>query len=271
MAKTLVVPLDGSPNTHRAASVGAELARRWNAELLLVAVTGPPAPAPRFLERIAREMHAVPVRVEIIESRNVAEALARLVIATADPAVCMTTHARGRLGGAVLGTVTGDLLRAVNCPFVLIGPHCQGPWPDHGNRLLACLDESPTSGDMVEPASEWAKALDLDLWLTEIFHPRDVVAAQEPHRFLDEVVARLKPDLPRVRACVSWSAYPPGEIVELAQELDVSMIAMGTHSRAGMSRLALGSVTMAVAHQAPCPVLTMHPYRWRRELSTQPV
>jgi nucleotide-binding universal stress UspA family protein len=57
----------------------------------------------------------------------------------------------------------------------------------------------------------------------------------------------------------AWSEYVPGEIVELAETLDASMIAMGTHGRTGLARVALGSVTMAVAHRAPCPVLTVRP------------
>jgi nucleotide-binding universal stress UspA family protein len=143
---------------------------------------------------------------------------------------------------------------------VLVGPQCTGAWPGAGDRLLACLDGSPTAGAIVEPASEWAKALNLDLWLAEVFHPLDVESAQEPYRFLNTVVEQLKPDLPDVRAVASWSTYPAGEIVELARTFSASLIAMGTHSRAGVPKLALGSVTMAVAHAAPCPVLTVHPY-----------
>ena len=35
------------------------------------------------------------------------------------------------------------------------------------------------------------------------------------------------------------------------------MIAMGTHRRHGVKRMALGSVTMSVVHHAPCPVLAV--------------
>ena len=38
MIKTIVVPLDGGPETERAAPVAAALARRWKADVLLVAV-----------------------------------------------------------------------------------------------------------------------------------------------------------------------------------------------------------------------------------------
>jgi nucleotide-binding universal stress UspA family protein len=47
-------------------------------------------------------------------------------------------------------------------------------------------------------------------------------------------------------------------IVDVATELDVGMIVMGTHGRHGLPRALLGSVAEKVVRTAPCPVLTMH-------------
>jgi nucleotide-binding universal stress UspA family protein len=44
-------------------------------------------------------------------------------------------------------------------------------------------------------------------------------------------------------------------ILEQARERDVDLIAMTTHGRGGLLRLALGSVADAVVRAAPCPVL----------------
>ncbi len=48
-----------------------------------------------------------------------------------------------------------------------------------------------------------------------------------------------------------------GEIISLARTLMPELIVMGTHGRAGIGRLLLGSVTEAVLRRAPCPVLTV--------------
>jgi nucleotide-binding universal stress UspA family protein len=54
--------------------------------------------------------------------------------------------------------------------------------------------------------------------------------------------------------------YPPEVIVETARELDVDLVAMGTHGRTGLRHLLLGSNAERVIEHAPCPVLTVrHP------------
>jgi nucleotide-binding universal stress UspA family protein len=169
----------------------------------------------------------------------------------------MATHSRGRLGGALLGSVAEALLRRIACPFVLVGPHCAPAWPADATRMLACLDESAASGATLATAAEWSEALGLELWLGEVFHPLDVASAEAPYRFLDSAVERLGRERTGVRVCAAWNRSAPDEIVHLARTLSVSMIAMGTHGRSGLARMALGSVTAAVAHDAQCPVLTV--------------
>jgi nucleotide-binding universal stress UspA family protein len=56
-----------------------------------------------------------------------------------------------------------------------------------------------------------------------------------------------------------WSRHPADEILELGGAQHASLIAMATHGRTGLERVAVGSVTMAVVHRAPLPVLTLRP------------
>jgi nucleotide-binding universal stress UspA family protein len=46
-------------------------------------------------------------------------------------------------------------------------------------------------------------------------------------------------------------------ILRYAEDVSASVIAMTTHGRSGLSRLTAGSTTMAVVHQAPCPILVL--------------
>jgi len=48
-------------------------------------------------------------------------------------------------------------------------------------------------------------------------------------------------------------------VLAYADEVAADMIVMGTHGRAGVDRLLLGSTTEHVLRQAPCPVLTVGP------------
>lgn len=50
---------------------------------------------------------------------------------------------------------------------------------------------------------------------------------------------------------------PAAEIRRVAQEIDASLIVLGTHGRTGLSRLLMGSVAEQVMREAACPVLTV--------------
>jgi len=50
---------------------------------------------------------------------------------------------------------------------------------------------------------------------------------------------------------------PSGEIVDYARKHDCDTIVMGTHGRAGIDRLLLGSVAERVVRAAPIPVVTV--------------
>jgi nucleotide-binding universal stress UspA family protein len=58
------------------------------------------------------------------------------------------------------------------------------------------------------------------------------------------------------------SDAPADEIVTFAKTMAADLIVMGTHCRAGVSHLLMGSVAERVIRTAPCPVLTVrHPER----------
>lgn len=50
---------------------------------------------------------------------------------------------------------------------------------------------------------------------------------------------------------------PAAEILRVAQEIDASLIVLGTHGRTGLGRLLMGSVAEQVVRKAACPVLTV--------------
>ena len=56
---------------------------------------------------------------------------------------------------------------------------------------------------------------------------------------------------------VRISGSPALAIVEHARSIHAGVIVVGTHGRAGMSRLLMGSVAEHVVRHAPCPVLVV--------------
>lgn len=75
---------------------------------------------------------------------------------------------------------------------------------------------------------------------------------------LEERLRSSRPDAPEVPVEHRITEGPVGDsICRMATELGCDLIVMGTHGRAGIGRLLLGSVAEDVLRHAPCPVLTV--------------
>jgi nucleotide-binding universal stress UspA family protein len=60
----------------------------------------------------------------------------------------------------------------------------------------------------------------------------------------------------QVRSTVTPGS-PADEIVRFARERATDVVVLGSHGRAGLARLLLGSVAERVVREAPCPVLVI--------------
>ena len=91
-------------------------------------------------------------------------------------------------------------------------------------------------------------------------HPdaQDVHEMTEAGDYLDAVAAGLRTLVAPVKTHVL--AGPPAvELADLARRCDADLVVMATHGRAGLARLALGSVATAVLRRAPVPLVLVGP------------
>ncbi len=51
------------------------------------------------------------------------------------------------------------------------------------------------------------------------------------------------------------------EILDYVKKNDIDLIIIGTHGRKGLEKVMFGSVAEGVIKEAPCPVLTVNPYK----------
>lgn len=58
---------------------------------------------------------------------------------------------------------------------------------------------------------------------------------------------------------------PSETILDYVQSSQMDMIVMGTHGRKGLDRVLFGSVAEQVVKMAPVPVVTINPYRIKKE------
>jgi nucleotide-binding universal stress UspA family protein len=258
LAQTIVVPLDGSPFAERALPVATALARRVGAQLLLVTTHWDNfewGDRKAYLERIAQAQHDVATEVALINEHPAAAAIGHVVHDGPDRLLCMTTHGRGALRWAVLGSVAEQVVRESREPVLLMGRHCTREWLDEPRHMLVCVDGSNVAEPIIPVATRWAKALSLKIRVASVIHPLDVEGATHPNKVVDAIVERFQADSVDAAPILLRGAYIAGTIADCARALPATLLAMNTHARGGMARIALGSVAMGTVGLAECPVL----------------
>jgi len=256
--KTLVVPLDGSENGERALPVAEAVAERLGGNLLLVSAQyhGPLDPR-AYLEECAARRDRCPADAFATNDTYATQAILDLLERNSDRVVCMTTHGRGRLRWAALGSVAEDVIRRSDRPTLLVGRNCRPDFLARSSHFVACADGSDESRELAAAASEWKELLGLDLRVAVVTHPLDVESAEHSDALLDAMAAQFglpnHDDTTMIR-----SNYVAGALADYADELPAALVGMNCHARTGLARFALGSVTMGVLQLASCPLLVTH-------------
>ena len=300
MKGAIMVPLDGSAFGEQALPLARQLARKARAELHLVHVHQPVQPAmyaqdiavytgqleeearareAEYLASLANrsaELAGVVVRRALLDG-PVAPALARYAEEEGVGLIVMTTHGRGGLSRAWLGSVADALVREATIPVLVLRPRDVGTAEDDPRefrRILIPLDGSPLAEQILEPAIELGRLTDAEYTLLHVVVPpfvlmpptSAVVLEPEadggvgPHgseQYLAEVAAQLREAGHRVKAVVETYPNAAQGVLDYAKQNEIDLIAMSTHGRTGFSRIALGSVSDKVLRGADVPVLLL--------------
>jgi nucleotide-binding universal stress UspA family protein len=154
--QNVLVPLDGSEFALAAMPTARALAERFGADLHIVSVVGDEDDPSRLgaLGSAALGVAVGDERVAVIEGGSVVDGITGRAEALGDCVVCVSTHGRGRLSGAVIGSVARELVQRSTAPVVVLGPLADRPgwypsprWaaPLTVPRIVACVDGSDTS------------------------------------------------------------------------------------------------------------------------------
>ena len=270
----VLVPLDGSELALQALPTARVLAGRLHAELHAISVAGADDDAQRL-----RSLAAAALGVDVGEDRALvvtggepAEAISRRAEELGSCVVCMSTHGRGRLRGALVGSVARSLLQRSSDPMVVLGPWADNPgwtprprsWPEPLTvpRIVACVDGSDASEQILPIAAAWAGALGMTMTIL-------TVADDAPKRLPGERRYGDGDPGPYIEALVEqWSGglAVDGEVVRdpigpasgLRAHLDqhpAGLVAVTTHARSGMRRALLGATAASIVHASTAPCL----------------
>ena len=300
MVRSVLVPVDGSNFAEHALPYALGIARRTRADLHLALVhvptdvLSPSYPLAEAVETRDAEMRdhdtaymdqlvdrlrpaGVEIRPALLRG-HVAAALSRYVEDEQIGLVVMTTHGRGGLQRAWLGSTADSMVRHCRIPILLLRPAEEtrsiGPASDAAvRRVLVAVDGSEISEMALRDACEIGVTDDAELVLVHVLQPpvaaaspylphtiqltHDEMAAREAHmrRYLDDLSGRDWLAGRQIRTRVLVDYHPAPAILEVAEEIEAGLIVLGTHGRGGLPRLILGSVADKVIRGTHRPVL----------------
>ncbi len=265
MTKTVYVPLDGSERAQTALGPAVAVADRTGAALVLVGAPwgdGSPDAPRRYLDAQVACL-ARPARTWLVPEGDPAEAVL-LAAEAPDALVCMATHGRGALAGAVLGSVAEHVVRHSPTPVMVVGPELDPAWGlSPAPTVLVGVDGSEPARRAALAAGELARSTGGRVHLLEVVRPSDVVVtgrAHEPHvGGLESLAAELTAHGVTTDYEIVDGYDAADMLIRAVREGGAAIIAVGSHGRSGVSRAALGSVSMRTVRHAPCPVLVVGP------------
>ena len=105
---------------------------------------------------------------------------------------------------------------------------CGTEWPDGLKHMLIGIDGSTETPSVLPTAVDWARELDLDVQRAMAIHPLDTAP---PRPCFGRHADQIEAEGLHVRPSVVRSSYPAGPLADLAESLDVGLVAMNSHSR----------------------------------------
>jgi nucleotide-binding universal stress UspA family protein len=295
--RPIVLATDGSPYAAEATFEAFRLARSFDAPLIAICVANIAIPpyafagnpeAIRTLEQTENDRvgtvlsetraaaEAAGLSCETVgASGPVAQAIRELARARGARMLIIGAHGWGPIRRAIHGSVSLQLVQDAPCPVLVTR---QSPALNHQGGImkpiLLATDGSPSAEAATLEAIELAQAFATTLVVASVAHV--VLPAYGGYYGYGEIAADLhKVEIKHVTevlaatkvrveeagvACETVALDGPtaDEICRTAGSHDARLVVIGAHGWGRLGRMIHGSVSTAVLHDAPCPVLVVH-------------
>ena len=277
--KNVLVPLDGSELALQALPTARVLGARFGAELHTVTVVNGQKDSARA-SRLGAAALDVPDgdnRVLVVTGHDPADAITERANSLGSCLVCLATHGRGRLGGALVGSVARSVVQRSREPVVVLGPMADNPgwsprprsWPEPMSvaRIVACVDGSETSEQVLPLAIAWAQALDMSLTIVTAtdadpspIGPGRVETRYGQHpdaaSYIERLVEESREEIQAVDGAVLRDPSSPASAIRRhLEERPAGLLALTTHARSGMERVLGGAAAANIVHASTAPCL----------------
>lgn len=278
----VLVPLDGSEFAAAALPTAQALAAKFGARVVGIAVAGTDGEIAALRDEVTASLRddLSADSVDVVVGTDAAEVITGRAAQLERTLVCMSTRGRGRVTGALIGSVTRDVLQTCRRPVITVGPQADRPpalvgrhkrrpmhfpHPLEIRRIVACVDGSPNSEAVLPVAAQWATALDMSLAILTIAEDVPPTASGEmrrrwgpadPWAYVEDLAKRWSDVVAATTSAVELDpiGVASGLRAHLFQE-PAGLVAVTTHARSGLDRIRLGSSAADIVRTVPVPAL----------------
>lgn len=294
MFKHILVPLDGSKLAEAAIPVAASLAQTLGAPVTLLHIIEQDAPeeihkdhhltqadeAAAYLKQVAQ--HAFPPQIKVDSHvhtaavRDIPESIVEHATREFQPdLIVMCTHGQSGVRELLFGSIAQQVVAEGLTPLLLIKPDFTSSKPFKLDKILVPLDTGPIHDASLPVTQELARAYKSSIHLLTVIPTFRTVtgetaaassllpattsalleinvenAADDLQEHLDELKNTNLPATAEVAR-----GDPATEIVNLSEKLNVDLIVLTTHRKAGTAAFWARSVAPNVTRRARVPIL----------------
>ena len=274
--RNILLATDFDPITQSALHYSLAIARRYNAKIYLVHVVRPELfgdsrnslddawrEAQRHMTDLLIDGHLQGVSHEMtVEQGDVWPVLQSKISKLDIDLLVVGTHARGRIGKLLLGSVAEEIFRQSPCPVLMVGPNAPGPTGKGLEKILFCTGFSAHSLRAGGFAISMAERQGGELVLLHVV-ANPPATTEDRDRIRNEAMERLKTLVPedaklshKPQFLVEFGSAAE-RILAVTAEQKPSVIVMGVRQPVGFARRLKWATAYAVVSEASCPVLTV--------------
>jgi nucleotide-binding universal stress UspA family protein len=281
--RRVLLPLDGSDFALAALPTARALAERFAADLVTVSVAADDHDAQQLRRHAADAIDADDEnRVHVVVGADPAQTISALAADLSPCLICLSTSGRGRLAGAMIGSVARTVLQTSRQPLVAVGPLADRPpllvgrppqrpsnWPEPltGGVIVACVDGSPDSEQVLPVAAQWATTLDMTIRIVTVAEdviglggdrPRNRFGPSEPANYVERLAESWQGVVDDIVGEVVFDRIDAAHgLRALLDARPAGLVAVTTHARRGLDRIRLGTASVDIIRTSPIPALVV--------------
>lgn len=259
----IIVPLDGSELSRAALVPAVDLAKRTGAQLELVTTKVPEGPVGpvSFLDEIADGIGGVEISTLTTQEREPVAAIEAVVAGGDSRAmIVLSSHGRGRIRRAVMGSVAERIVGAGMAPVVVVGPGFEADeFNPEGPVLVAHDGEHEPDAEAIARLARAGsgRVVVLEIIKPPVGSPPEGPTITSASPVVEATAVRLREMGLDVVAEARQSHHPDETIVWRAQREEASYLAVTTRARSGPARIVLGSVASELVRASSVPLLVL--------------